>query len=202
MNWFNIIKNPKLRVGSKVTTNLSSTSDNQPDEPCKKKLLEYREKLKNTKGLLTNLDTEAYAFDLKQGRRESKYGGIITEEIEFYLDDTSSEASFDKLPEEVACKALKLLSEISGNDARLSDKQIGDNYWCEVTRKIITGYVPIGSKIGNDEFVFFEFRLIIMTDNIEGPVVIDLGHELYVPYDEMRTNITHHSMLLDKMDWR
>ena len=31
MNWFNIIKNPKLRAGSKVTTNLGSTSDNQPD---------------------------------------------------------------------------------------------------------------------------------------------------------------------------
>jgi hypothetical protein len=41
-----------------------------------------------------------------------------------------------------------------------------------------------------------------MVDNNNGPVVLDLGHELYVPFDEMRTNITHHSMLLDKMDWR
>jgi len=199
MNWFNIIKNPKLRVGSKVTTNLSSTSDNQPDEPCKKKLLEYREKMKNTKGLLTNLDSELYAFELRQGERESKYGGLIREEVEYYLDDTSNEASFDKLPEDAACKALKMLSEMSGNSTKLN-KQIADNYWCEVTREITTG-----NMIQSDAMirsVFFEVRLSIMVDNREGPVVLDFAHELYVPFDEMRTNITHHSMLLDKMDWR
>ena len=41
-----------------------------------------------------------------------------------------------------------------------------------------------------------------MIDNNDGPVVMDLAHELYVPYDDMRTNIKHYSMLLDKMDWR
>ena len=198
MNWFNVIKNSKLRVGSKVTTNLSSTSDNQPDEPCKKKLLEYREKVKNTKGLLTNLDTEAYSIELKQGQRESKYGGLITEEIEYYLDNTSNEASFDKLPEDIACKALKMFSEMGyGTKTRLN-KQIGDNYWCEVVRQII----PIEQEPYDENFMSFEVRLIIMIDNREGPVVLDLAHELFVPFDEMRTNITHHSMLLDKMDWR
>lgn len=198
MNWFNVIKNSKLRAGSKVTTNLSSTSDNQPDEPCKKKLLEYREKVKNTKGLLTNLDMEAYSIEIKQGQRESKYGGLITEEIEYYLDNTSNEASFDKLPEDVACKALKMFSEMSGIKTSLN-KQIGDNYWCEVNRKIISGSVK---AFDNDQYVFFEVRLTIMIDNNDGTVVLDLAHELYVPFDEMRTNITHHSMLLDKMDWR
>ena len=184
-----------MRAGSKVTTNLGSSSDNEFDGPCKKKLLDYREKLKNTKGLLTNFHSELYAFDLKQGERESKYGGIIREEVEYYLDNTSNEASFDKLPEEVACKALKMLSEMSGNKTRLN-KQIGDNYWCEVVRDIITG------KKFSGEYLVFEVRLVIMVDNNDGPVVLDLGHELYVPVDEMRTNITHHSMLLDKMDWR
>ena len=191
MNWFNIIKNPKLRVGSKVTTNLSSTSDNQPDEPCKKKLLDYREKLKNTKGLLTNFHSELYAFDLKQGERESKYGGIIREEVEYYLDNTSNEASFDKLPEEVACKALKMLSEMSGNKTRLN-KQIGDKYWCEVVREIADF----------ETLMVFEIRLTIMTEDNTGPIVIVLKHQLSVPFDEMRANITQHSMLLDKMDWR
>ena len=197
LNWFNVIKNPKLRAGSKVTTNLSSTSDNQPDEPCKKKLLEYREKMKNTKGLLTNLDTELYAFDLRQGGRESKYGGPILEEVEYYLDNTSNEASFDKLPEDTACKALKMLSEMSGNNTRLN-KQIGDNYWCEVIREITTR----NNRQSDGKHMRFEVRLTIMVDNREGPVVLDFAHELYVPFDEMRTNITHHSMLLDKMDWR
>ena len=197
MNWFTIIKNPKLRAGSKVTTNLGSTSDNQPDEPCKKKLLEYREKMKNTKGLLTNLGSELYAFELKQGQRESKYGGLIREEVEYYLDNTSNEASFYTLSEDAACKALKMLSEMSGNSTKLN-KQIADNYWCEVTREITTG-----NMIQSDgEYVFFEVRLSIMVDNSEGPVVLDLGHELFVPFDDMRTNIKHHSMLLDKMDWR
>ena len=197
MNWFTLLKQPELRTGSKVTTTLGSSSDNQPDEPCKKKLLEYREKVKNTKGLLTNLDTEAYAFDLRQGERESKYGGLIREEVEYYLDDTSNEASFDKLPEDAACKALKMLSEMSGNSTKLN-KQIADNYWCEVTREITTG-----NMIQSDaEYMFFEVRLTIMVDNSEGPVVLDLGHELYVPLNDMRTNIKHHSMLLDKMDWR
>ena len=193
MSWFTIIKNPKLRVGSKVTTDLGSTSDNQPDEPCKKKLLEYREKLKNTKGLLTNFRTKSYAFQINRGERESKYGGLITEEVEYYLDDTS-DASFNNLPEEVACKALKMLSEMSGNNTRLN-RQIGDNYWCEVARRILTGGA-------NDKTMFFEIRLIIMIDNNDGPVGMDLAHELYVPYDDMRTNIKHYSMLLDKMDWR
>ena len=192
MNWFTLLKQPELRTGSKVTTTLGSSSDNQPDEPCKKKLLEYREKVKNTKGLLTNLDTEAYAFDLRQGERESKYGGLIREEVEYYLDDTSNEASFDKLPEDAACKALKMLSEMSGNSTKLN-KQIADNYWCEVTREITTG-----NMIQSDaEYMFFEVRLTIMVDNSEGPVVLDLGHELYVPLNDMRTNIKHHSMLLD-----
>ena len=118
MNWFTLLKQPELRTGSKVTTNLGSSSNNESDGPCKKKLLEYREKMKNTKGLLTNLDTEAYAFDLRQGERESKYGGLIREEVEYYLDNTSEEASFDKLPEDVACKALKMLSEMSGNSTK------------------------------------------------------------------------------------
>ena len=189
MNWFNIIKNPKLRVGSKVTTNLSSTSDNQPDEPCKKKLLDYQEKLKNAKGLLTNLHSELYLFGIKQGERKSKYGGLIREEVEFYRSEFGS--TFDKLPEEVACKALKMLSEMSGNKTRLN-KQIGDKYWCEVVREIADF----------ETLMVFEIRLTIMTEDNTGPIVIVLKHQLSVPFDEMRANITQHSMLLDKMDWR
>ena len=195
MNWFTLLKQPELRTGSKVTTNLGSSSNNESDGPCKKKLLEYREKMKNTKGLLTNLDTEAYAFDLRQGERESKYGGLIREEVEYYLDNTSEEASFDKLPEDVACKALKMLSEMSGNSTKLN-KQIGDNYWCEVIRRIL----PQDGRFG--PHMLFEVRLTIMVDNSEGPVVLDLAHELYVPFDDMRTNIHQHGMLLEKMDWR
>ena len=199
MNWFNVIKNPKLRVGSKVTTNLSSTSDNQPDEPCKKKLLEYMPKMKNRKGLLTKLDIEVYAFQEKEGVRESKYGGLIREEVEYYLDDTSVEASFSALPEDVACKALKMLSGMSGNSTILN-KEIGDNYWCEVTRLIMPKNRVYG--LSDMQYMFFEIGLRIMIDNSEGPVVIDFAHRIFLPINEVRENIKEYDLLLDNMDWR
>ena len=74
-----------------------------------------------------------------------------------------------------------MLSEMSGNNTELN-KQIGDNYWCEVKRRILTGGA-------NDKTMFFEIRLTIMIDNNDGPVVMDLSHDCIVPYDDMRTNI-------------
>ena len=199
MSWFTIIKNPKLRVGSKVTTNLGSSSDNESDGPCKKKLLEYLPKMKNRKGLLTKLDIEIYAFQEKEGVRESKYGGLIREEVEYYLDDTSVEASFSALPEDVACKALKMLSGMSGNFTNLK-RQIGDNYWCSVTRLIMPKNRVYG--LSDMQYMFFEIGLSIMTNNSEGPVVIDFAHRIYLPINEVRENIKEYDILLDKMDWR
>tara|TARA_R100001015_G_C4584622_1_gene140664 strand:- start:19 stop:618 length:600 start_codon:yes stop_codon:yes gene_type:complete len=199
MSWFTIIKNPKLRAGSKVTTNLSSTSGNQPDEPCKKKLLEYREKLKKIKGLLTNLGIEN-PFEEREGERESKFGGTIKEEVDYYIHGTEGEEeSFSALPEDVACKALKMLSGISG-DSTTINKQIGDNYWCEVTRTITSKDRVYG--LDDMKYLVFTIALTIMVDNGDGPVVFSPAHRILLPFDEVRGNIKDYNLLLDKMDWR
>ena len=44
MNWFTLLKQSKLRTGSKVTTNLGIDSK-QEDDTCKRKLLQYYHKL-------------------------------------------------------------------------------------------------------------------------------------------------------------
>ena len=79
MNWFNIIKNPKLRVGSKITTNLGIDSK-QEDDTCKRKLLDYQIKIQN----------------MENSPRINKLA---------YITD-----AFEHMPEEAACKALKILN--------------------------------------------------------------------------------------------
>ncbi len=49
MNWFTLLKQPELRTGSKVTTNLGIDSK-QEDDSCERKLREYANKLGYTDG--------------------------------------------------------------------------------------------------------------------------------------------------------
>ena len=46
MNWFTLLKQPKLRVGNKVTTNIGSESESQDDD-CERKVIEYADKVGN-----------------------------------------------------------------------------------------------------------------------------------------------------------
>jgi hypothetical protein len=46
MTWFSIIKNPKLRTSSKITTNLG-TSEKEEDDECRKKIQEYLNRIKS-----------------------------------------------------------------------------------------------------------------------------------------------------------
>jgi hypothetical protein len=206
MTWQDILKATNLRVGSKVTTNVGSSSNTEPDEPCKKKLLEYMEKMKTRKGILTNLDKESSIFETREGERESKFGGIIHEEVEHYMLKQSNasqtdgvELSFSALPEDVACKALKMFSGMSGN-ATILKKQIGDNYWCEVTRLIMPKNRVY--SLSDMQYMFFEIGLTIMMFNDDGQVVLDFAHRLYLPFDEVRSKIKEYDLLLDNMDWR
>ena len=45
MNWQTILKQPKLRTGSKITTNLGTDSKLE-DNDCLKKVLEYLDKMR------------------------------------------------------------------------------------------------------------------------------------------------------------
>ena len=81
MSWQTILKQPKLRTGSKITTTLGRDSKEDEEGPCFRKLKEYQEKIMSkTKILDKNIQMDA-SFKL--------------------LD----------MPEEVACAALKLLNE-------------------------------------------------------------------------------------------
>ena len=82
MDWFDLLKQPKLRVGSKVTTNIGSDKESEEKTPCKEELLNYISKVQNM--------TET---GYKHTRVRVK--------------------NFDLIPEEIACEALKELSNLS-----------------------------------------------------------------------------------------
>tara|TARA_Y100000004_G_scaffold163162_1_gene192335 strand:+ start:591 stop:1106 length:516 start_codon:yes stop_codon:yes gene_type:complete len=81
MDWFNLLKEPKLRTGSKITTTLGSDSKEDEEGPCFKKLKEYQEKIAG----------KTYIMD-KNIKMHVKH-------------------KLKYMPEEVACAALKLLNE-------------------------------------------------------------------------------------------
>ena len=85
MNWFTLLKQPKLRVGNKVTTNLGIESENE-DNDCERKVKEYADKVGNYSQNDDNL----------QGYSSFDYMPI-------------------NLPEEVYCKILSQLNRIQPN---------------------------------------------------------------------------------------
>ena len=198
MNWFTLLKQPKLRTGSKVTTNLGSSSDNESDGPCKKKILEYREKLKNMDGIMTDLN-KGYNENIRFGREFDKLGDIIDEEIRLYINgvypEFSEETRFSLLPEEVACKAIKMFSETGLNS--VVREEIGDTHLCEVrkTSKEFSGKV------------YFEIALVIAIKtapniNTGGLTVVDLTHSMALPLDD--DDIKDYLLkqtILNQMDW-
>ena len=82
MDWFNLLKEPKLRTGSKITTTLGSDSKEDEEGPCFKKLKEYQEKIAG----------KTYIMD-KGIKMNTKH-------------------KLKDMPEEVACAALKLLNQV------------------------------------------------------------------------------------------
>ena len=82
MNWQTILKQPKLRTDSKITTTLGSDSKEDEEGPCFKKLKEYQEKI------------------MSKTR-------ILDKNIDIYIMHT-----LEDMPEEVACAALKSLNEM------------------------------------------------------------------------------------------
>ena len=82
MDWFNLLKEPKLRTGSKITTTLGSDSKEDEEGPCFEKLKEYQEKIMSKTRILD-----------KNTQMEAK----------FILND---------MPEEVACAALQSINEM------------------------------------------------------------------------------------------
>ena len=57
MNWFTLLKQPELRTGSKVTTNLGIDSKEEEDD-CERKIREYANKLQKMYMKLTDIYTD------------------------------------------------------------------------------------------------------------------------------------------------
>ena len=81
MDWFKLLKEPKLRTDSKITTTLGSDSKEDEEGPCFRKLKEYQEEI------------------MSKTR-------ILDKNIEISLTHT-----LEDMPEEVACAALKIINE-------------------------------------------------------------------------------------------
>ena len=81
MDWFKLLKEPKLRTGSKITTTLGRDSKEDEEGPCFKKLKEYQEKI------------------MSKTR-------ILDKNIQISLSHVLQD-----IPEEVACAALKIINE-------------------------------------------------------------------------------------------
>jgi hypothetical protein len=104
MDWFKLLKEPKLRTGSKITTTLGSDGKEDEEGPCFKKLKEYQEKIMSKTRILDKYIHMGVAFTL--------------------LD----------MPEEVACAALKSLNEMKFTETRRPDLELmvdGEEYIIE-----------------------------------------------------------------------
>ena len=142
MNWFTLLKQPKLRVGNKVTTNIGSESESQDDD-CERKVIEYADKVGNYSQPGSNLNGHSS------------------------LDYENNSAKF---PEEVYCKVLSLLNKIQPND-EISEhvEKDGNPYDVEVSyfyypgnevavlSVTIIGY-NMSSGIGDDDSIYFELE--------------------------------------------
>jgi len=107
MDWFDIVKNPKLRTGSKITTNVTNI---EPDEePCLKKIKEYCAKL-----------------DISPHMNSSILE--INNETLFIKKITwATSANRVDVPEDVACKALEALNKSSFTSLKEFDSTFRGN---------------------------------------------------------------------------
>ena len=99
LNWFTIIKNPKLRTGSKLTTNLGVDNKEENDD-CERKIREYVDKL-------------------------DKMKNIQNDEVRILTRGFLHSAPIAVMPvisEEVYCKVLKILNQLTFNSPTIYEK--------------------------------------------------------------------------------
>ena len=128
MNWQLILKQPKVRIGSKITTNLGTDSTPE-DNHCLKKVLEYLEKMKQfprRNAPLTNSTDMKYFL----GNEPFKCGQTYRS----YLCN-----------EKVACVVLKLLERLKSQGSGMFEEDVVDGddaYFVEIvlesTKKLKT----------------------------------------------------------------
>ena len=123
MNWFTIIKNPKLRAGSKVTTNLGIGGE-KDDGPCKRKIQEYMNKA-------NRMGQDGY----------HRVGNQL-----------QSSTIAPDWPEEIYCSALKKLNEFSFEKLNKEEIRDGGYEWWQDVHEDLGDYVINGYYGGRYEF--------------------------------------------------
>jgi len=111
MNWQSILKQPKLRTGSKVTTNLGIDSEKDENTPCKRKIQEYMDKA-------NSIDQDGY-----------------------HRVGTSTSTIVPDWPEEVYCMALKKLNELSFEKLEIETMPNGGKVYHQPVHQELNDYV-------------------------------------------------------------
>jgi len=112
MSWFNIVKEPKLRTSSKITTQLGSESKPEDDD-CIRKLREYEIKLKSIRQRW-----------ISQANWDRRTDGL---NVYVYVKPVSrlpALNNFKDIPEEVACKALKILNGLKLDEPQVKEQMV------------------------------------------------------------------------------
>ena len=120
MSWQTILKQPKLRTGSKITTNLGTDSKLE-DNDCLKKVLEYLEKMRNF-GEVYNQPT--IEFDGWITKDSTDFGYFHMMEP-FTCGGRKKRNSF-LCNEKVACVVLKLLERLKSQGSGMFEEDVID----------------------------------------------------------------------------
>jgi hypothetical protein len=139
MNWQTILKQPKLRTGSKITTNLGTDSKLE-DNDCLKKVLEYLDKMRNFRPveLVTELVTEFPDHWVTHDSSNANY-------FLYYNPFECKEYGSFLCNEKVACVVLKLLERLKSQGSGLFWENVQDgneiygvDVFLESTKKLKT----------------------------------------------------------------
>ena len=142
MDWFDLLKQPKLRAGSKITTNLSNIETDE--QPCLKKIKEYCAKLDISPHLNSSI-------------REINNKKIVIKRISWATSTNRVD-----IPEDVACKALEELSKASFTSLKEFDSTFRGNKVTYNGYSIMIRYYSMPhSKVGSPVPKTDPFRLRI-----------------------------------------
>ena len=136
MDWFYLLKQPKLRAGSKVTTNLGIDGE-KDDGPCKRKIQEYMDKA-------NRMDQDGYYV-------ASPGGPMKTFTIA------------PDWPEEIYCSALKKLNELSYYKQQTQPVGDGFEYFQDVHEDlgdyVVNGYYGGSYSEYIESFVYMTLHI-------------------------------------------
>jgi len=212
MDWFNIIKNPELRTGSKITTTLGGDKSNDEDKPCNKKLKEYADKVKNQGGAETVTWRTPNRTIYKDMPVEIQFSKIV-------------DGEYNPVPESVACFALKKLNDLNikifdkGYVSREDDSlnYSHDNHLIRLGFN--SKHTPMGivfrmlleiTEYGEQlPIIYIDNEVYISTmpkEQVHGPLINDDDWDYYNDNFDARLLQNHSQELADeyskKADWR